>query len=184
MCCRVRSARQNWRNGPIRCTSSLRPRQWRPTCLTWTAFCTISLTPCSPWHRSHVPGPVTDMTVSTQHFKSDFQPWLCIGLKYRVKWLTVSKNTPVVARELHDTSKFNVFMHHVAENYFQVTLILTFSSFNFSFNCKNYTLKDTTTMSILYVLYVIGNMPYVTSVSAKNLFSHRCHTKDPEWTEP
>lgn len=76
-CSRDRSATQSWRNGPIRCTRCLRPCRWRPTCLTWTAFCPISLTPCSPWHKSHVPGPVTDVTVSSQHFQSDFQMWLC-----------------------------------------------------------------------------------------------------------
>lgn len=92
VCSRDRSATQSWRNGPIRCTRSLRPRRWRPTCLTWTAFCPISLTPCSPWHKSHVPGPVTDVTVSSQRFQSDFQMWLCTGLKSGIKWLTGFKN--------------------------------------------------------------------------------------------
>lgn len=45
---RVSHARPSWRNGPIRCTSSLKLHRWRPTCLTWTAFCLISLILCSP----------------------------------------------------------------------------------------------------------------------------------------
>lgn len=108
---RGRSARQSWRNGPIRCTRSLRPRRWRPTCLTWTAFCPISPTPCSPWHKSHVPGPVTDVTVSSQHIQSDFQPWLCTGLKCNIKWLTVFKNKErqLLACELHDEFKLCIF---------------------------------------------------------------------------
>lgn len=64
---RVRSAKKNWGNGPTRCTSSLRSCRWRATCSTWTACCLISLTPCSPWHKSRVPGPATGVTVSSRH---------------------------------------------------------------------------------------------------------------------
>lgn len=62
---RVRSAKKSWGNGPTRCTSSLRSCRRRVACLTWTACCLISPTPCSPWHKSRVPGPPTDVTVSS-----------------------------------------------------------------------------------------------------------------------
>lgn len=48
MCFRVRSARPSRRNGPFRCMRSLSQPRWRPTCLTWTASCPTSPTPCSP----------------------------------------------------------------------------------------------------------------------------------------
>lgn len=67
ICCRVRSATRSWTNDPIRSTRSPWLPQRRPTCLTWTAFCPTSPTPCSPWHRNHAPGPVTATTAVSLH---------------------------------------------------------------------------------------------------------------------